>query len=506
MRQKIVSHLTGAALLLSVLCLPARAFTDARAVTQIAARTYDGNLRKLNAVQQAQMQRALRNIEYKMTQDPEGHLTMAYMAMVAGGASPQAQAVLAAWGARKYPRSLSLVNNLGYALHVLKDYPSAEKIFREALAIDAESLETMINLANLYLDTDRDEEARRQYEGALEIDEEYYKAWEGLYGYHMKKKKYREAMEIVAKIKPAGFIQRGKDEMQREEDAESQAQKLDHLEEGDSLGVMEQKIARIAKTKPLNPAPIVAEVDPAMAEKIRDVMENLKVMVRAPDTPWPFDFSSARDYHITSSGYGGIPLISEEHKELDPDPEMMKKAEQIQALSDAEIQGMVDNYLEGVKSNYNNFLAHKTNFRKYFTKLCEEFAKESDGIEKRFESEMEAVREKQGKKAEEMSRQGQEIPDLLLRQWTKERNGVRDRYVQEFGNRLTVFYRSHVKPAIEKAEENQALYIKNMANKSLKNTQAEQWKDRSPCWKKSTRTPGSSPRWGWSSSPTRTPS
>ena len=643
MHPRIVARLTCAALLLSVLFLPARASAGTREVTQIAARTYDGYLRKMNPVQQAKLQQTLRGVESRMRQDPEGHLAMAYMAMVTGGASPQAQAVVAAWGARKYPGSLSLVNNLAFALHLLKDYPGAEKAYREALAIDARSLETMINLGNLYMDTDRDEEARKQYEQALEVDEEYTKAWEGLYGYHMKKKQYRQAMEIVAKIKPAGFILRGRDGMQPEEDAESEAQKLDHIEEGEGLASMERKIARIAESKPLNVAPIVAEVDPDLAEKIRDATENLKVEVKVPDTPWPFDFSSARDYHVTSQVYAGVPAFAGKDMEFEPSPEMKQKAGQIEALSDEEIDGMVGKYLEGVqgildkvqgldmndpnqmmealrqmkgvtamdpfgglaaagpsvpggrpqvpgqpapgqppapastaeqlgavekpglvtRSNYNNYLAHKANYRRYFRKICEEFTEVSEGIKERFESEMEAVRDRQRKQAEQMSRQEQPITEEIQRRWARERNSVRDSYVQDFGNRLTSFYRGHVQPAIRKVEESEALYIKNMANKNLRNMQANEMKaevasllsffaearapvdassrraarptrssgsrstasrsrrpgggrrcpsssssprGRGPCWRSSTRTRSSSPRSGWSSSPTRTPS
>ncbi|HPW41570.1 MAG TPA: hypothetical protein PLW98_08670 [Bacillota bacterium] len=545
MSKRMISLLTIVMMLFSALYLPVYAEADTAKIIRIAGEAYDNNLKQLSPIQQQDMQNLLRNIENKMLGDPEGHISMAYMSMVTNGTDPKAQAVLAAWGARKYPKALCLVNNLGYALHLLKDYGNAAEIYRKALGIDGESLETIVNLGNVYMDMDRDEDAKKTYESALKIDEEYYKAWEGLYGYYMKKKQYDKAMEIIAKMKPPGFVQRARDRVQEEMDKESNDEKLEHIDDGDSLEVMEQKIDKITRKKPLNLAPIVEEIDPDMAQKIREEMGSLKVTVKAPDNPWPVDFSNAKNHYITSKGYEDSTLMPEEILTPQIDPEILEKGEQIAGMSDSEIDRRIDNFLNNAGSvlenvedmdlydysqlmealgslrsitesdifadlpstqgnqqasgqasatsteeqlgkaekdgivttgNYYNYTAHKNNFEKYLKKINTEFAKKENDVKQRFDDEMKAVRKKQDDKRAEYARQGKTVPRQIENQWTRERNSVRDKYVKEYGDMLSDFYRSHVSPAIEKVENAQALYIKNMANKKLKNMQAEQMK------------------------------
>jgi tetratricopeptide (TPR) repeat protein len=534
--KKGIISILSIVILSSALCLQAFAGVDSKKIAGIADQAYQTNLNKLGVIQQQELKNIFFHIEHKYLEDPVGYLSMAYMTMVTGGADQKAAAVMAAWAGQKHPESLCLVNNLGYALYQVKDYENCIEIFKQALEIDAESLETMVNLGNVYLDMDQDEEAKASYEGALNADKDYYKAWEGLYGYYMKKKNLKKAMEIAAKIKPWGFVQNGKSQMQTELEARRQDSKLDNIEDDDSLEEAEQKINKIAQSKPLNLSPIVKDVDPAMALKIKSEMEDLKAEVKAPDTPWPIDYSDAKQYFITSKGYDGSLLMSEAGSTPQIDPEIMAKAKQIEALSDEEVQGMVDDYLEkdvnplinkiqsmdlndpaqlnaamkiiqnipgdpfaamssnsssqssgqgagstatpsttqqqlgvdekkGVvtSSNFNNYRQHKANFKKYFIKIYDAFAEGREDIKNDYESEMDELKERQGN-----SGKGLYCSEFILA-----RNKVRDKYVQEFGNFLTKFYREHVKPAIEKAENTQAIYIKNMGNKKLKGSEAE---------------------------------
>jgi Tfp pilus assembly protein PilF len=529
--------------LFSALCTPSYVLADSQSLMDIADQIYETNLEQLDSVQQVKMQQAFRNIEIKMTEDPVGHLSMAYMAMVTQGADPKAQAMMAAWCVRREPEELCLINNLGFAMNVLKDHEKAEAIFKKALEIDGESLETIINLGNMYFDTERYEEAKTQYESALKIDGEYYKAWEGLYGYYLKKKDINKAMEIAMKIKPVAFIQRGRDKMQEEADAKSEAEKLEHVEESDSLEVMRQKVDRISRAKPLNVAPIVEEIDPAMAAKIEDEMGSLRATVTAPDKPWPVDFSNAKDHYITSKGYKDSDLMSQEEFTPYIDPEAFEMGKQIQGLSEGEIDSMVNDYLKGMddvinniqgldmtdpsqlmealgqlrgasaqdpfgglltpeggqeapvqaaqpdlaeqlgvtekrglvtKSNYDNYLLHKKNFDIYLNKIVRELAKASKDIGGRFNKEMLEELKREQAIAERLEKEGKSPSEELGLQWRKARNRIRDKYVQEFGAKLNEFYNNHARPAIEKVERAEALYIKNMANKALKKREAEE--------------------------------
>jgi len=511
-------------------------------ILEIIERIYQDNMNQLSASQQQLLKDAFRNIEVKIPQDPEGYISMAYMTMVTAQADIKAQAVMAAWGAKQYPDSLCLLNNLGFALFVLKDNKDAETVYKWVLGTDSKYIESIVNLGNLYLDTDRDEEAKDCYESAIAVDKDTFKAWEGLYGYYMKKKNFKKAMALVEKISPGGFVQKGAQELQREAEEKKDTEKLEHIDDGDSLDEMDRKLDKIAQSKPLNLAPVVDDISPEMAEKIRKEMETVGVEVSVPSIPWPYKFTSAKDYYISEKGYSGSGTFSAETMKYNLDPETIKMGEQIAAMSEEELKSMVDDYVKNIQdalgsikspsdlgdlskameamkgiqkatqadpfgsmatngptqgagtagtsaellgtaeksgmvtsSNYQNYLAHKINFNKYIQKANKEFQKKTQEIGTAFNEEMQSVGEKQSKEFQQLQEANQDTEPHEL-PWTKERNMIREKYIEEFGNYLTSFYRGHVMPAIEKMQEVQALYIKNMSNKKLKNREAEEMK------------------------------
>ncbi|MBE0618773.1 MAG: tetratricopeptide repeat protein, partial [Proteobacteria bacterium] len=515
---------------------PAYAQSQHRALLDLAEGTYQQYRQQLAPLQRQSMQVLLETLASRMDQDPEGQLSMAYMAMVTGGTDPKAQAVVAAWAVQEAPGSTCLVNNLAYALSLLEDYPNAIAAYQYALEIDPESLESLVNLGNVYLDQGQDEDAKAAYERAIGLDPKHDKAWEGLYGYYMKKKNLSKAMEIIAKIKPGGFLLRGRMELQERLDRQPEEKKLENVDEDDSLDAMDKKIDAIAKTKPLTLAPIVEAIDPKMAKKIRDAMENWNVPHRLPDTPWPVDFSSAKAYYVTSKGYAGLDRVPEAAMQMNIDPALIEKAQQIANMPDAPKQPVLDRYVQnahaiaqrmqamnlndpsqvqkamamaqalsqgpfgmqmptipaqvpaaappgvasmerlGAKeqngtvttSNYNNYTLHKDNFQKYILRIEKEFGKQKDGLGLEFGEEMAALQGRQYS-----CRKGPGCPACI-----KERNKLRDKYTQRFGNMLEGYYQRHVKPAIEKMQHTEALYIKNIGNKSLKNRQGEEMKAR----------------------------
>lgn len=496
-------------------------------VAEIANLTYENNLKQLDPVEQQLLKNAMQNIEMKYSKDPEGYISMTYMAMVEDKTDPKEQAIIAAWGVQKYPESVCLLNNFGFALYALKNNDYATALFKHTLSIAPNSLETIVNLGNIYLDTGYDDMAKAQYESAIAIDENYYKAWEGLYGYYMKKNDLKNAMNLAAKVLPGGFVMQGVDKTQDELDKEPASAKLEYVKEDDSLERMEQKTDRITESKPLTLAPVVDEIDADMAQKIKDSMENLGISVIVPNDPWIFDFSSAKEYYISDLAYSGVDAMSDESTNINIDPEIQKKSKQIEGLSKEDIDKMVSGYLKGAEdimnkmqgmdmndigeladligqakgiagsdplsglspsgsngqssiseqlgltekkgtvtiSNYNNFMQHKLNFSKYLAKIAIEFGKKKDEIGKRFETEMTGLLKQQNEK----SKDGEDH----TKEFINERNSLRDVYVQEFGSFLMSFYNSHVKKAIEKVEKTESLYIKNMANKNLRKQQAE---------------------------------
>ncbi|HOS68468.1 MAG TPA: hypothetical protein PLG67_01225 [Bacillota bacterium] len=547
MPARAISIITTFLILTSSMLFPVPVFAS-YAVTDISAKklglneiieyTYNENFEQLTPHEQWLMKTAFLQVEAKLSKDPEGYLSMAYMAMVTAGANPKAQAVMAAWGAQKYPQSPCLLNNLGYALSILKEYDNAETVYKRVLELDEKRLETIINLGNLYMDADRDEEAKASYDSALKLDKDCSKAWEGLWGYYMKKKDYASALEIAGKVpQPGGFVQKGTKELADKVEEENKAPKLESIKTDDSLDTMERKLEGIYQSKPLTLVTVIEKLDPEMARKVKEATENIKAGIKAPQKPWPYEYNNLRDYYITTQAYGSAssffmsdesskivmpqpPQISEEEvKKAAKDyvNELQKSVGQMQNIDltdmnkvmemaksiNKAIEGASSGQMPGVgdvqqpgksisditaelgagdkkgtvtTSNYNNYFIHKANFQKYIGQSIDEYKKEVEKIKQEFNREMTALRKTQNDQLEQLDAEklGENNPFEVMH--ISQRNSVREIYLSKFNSYSENFYRKHVLPAIEKMQDTQALYIKNMSNKNLRERESQEMK------------------------------
>ena len=544
---RAISIITASLILTSSMFFPVPV-SASNAVTDISAKklglneiieyTYNENFKQLTPHEQWLMKTAFLQVEAKLLRDPEGYLSMAYMAMVTAGANPKAQAVMAAWGAQKYPESPCLLNNLGYALSILKEYDNAETVYKRVLELDEKRLETIINLGNLYMDTDRDEEAKARYDSALKLDKDCSKAWEGLWGYYMKKKDYASALEIAGKVpQPGGFVQKGTKELADKVEEENKAPKLESIKTDDSLDTMERKLEGIYQSKPLTLVTVIEKLDPEMARKVKEATENIKAGIKAPQKPWPYEYNNLRDYYITTQAYGSAsaffmsdesskivmpqpPQISEEEvKKAAKDyvSELQKSVGQLQNIDltdmnkvmemaksiNKAIEGASSGQMPGVgdvqqpgksisditaelgagdkkgtvtTSNYNNYFIHKANFQKYIGKSIEEYKKEVEKIKQEFNREMTALRKTQNDQLEQLDAEKAGENNPLEVMHINQRNSVREIYLSKFNTYSENYYRKHVLPAIEKMQDTQALYIKNMSNKKLRERESQEMK------------------------------
>jgi len=127
-------------------------------------------------------------------------------------------------------------------------------------------------------------------------------------------------------------------------------------------------------------------------------------------------------------------------------------------------------------SNYNNYFIHKANFQKYIGQSIDEYKKEVEKIKQEFNREMTALRKTQNDQLEQLDAEklGENNPFEVMH--ISQRNSVREIYLSKFNSYSENFYRKHVLPAIEKMQDTQALYIKNMSNKNLRERESQEMK------------------------------
>jgi Tfp pilus assembly protein PilF len=282
-------HLSAVWLLLGL--APPCAADDAtrQQALQIASAAYTANVATLSADQQQAMIAITNGVSAKLGSDPVGHLSGAFVGMLTQGAKPQAAAAMAAWAVKQQPDSAALLNNFGYALFQLKDYPHAVTILAQSLALNGHCAECATNLGNAYLDNNQDELAKSTFQAALKIDPDHDLAWMGLADYYMKTHQVKAAVDILARRHGTGFIQKGQDKAQAALNAVSESDKCDWVLEDDSPDAACEKVAKIAKIQPVSLGPIVETMSPALAQQIAAALTRPPVKLKAPVDPSMLD-------------------------------------------------------------------------------------------------------------------------------------------------------------------------------------------------------------------------
>ena len=172
--------------------------------------------------------------------------------------------VTSAYLVKEYPKNRRVLNLFGSVLHTKDKYKDSIAVFEYTQTLDKDSVLTRLNLANAYLDDNKDDKAKALL-SKLEFEDSENKAvFRALATYYYKKNnaaKFREYLFKAAKFK--GF---------KKKKAEKQQKKVDdnEVKEGESTEAMETKLKQLEDTIPLTTADIIEEDFPGAAQEIRD--------------------------------------------------------------------------------------------------------------------------------------------------------------------------------------------------------------------------------------------
>tara|TARA_B110000971_G_scaffold51172_1_gene51665 strand:- start:48 stop:1583 length:1536 start_codon:yes stop_codon:yes gene_type:complete len=106
---------------------------------------------------------------------------------------------------KKEPKNFNVLNNLGLACLELNDYDQAEKYYSEAITLNSNFIDPLVNLGNLKTKQNKNEEAKNLFVKALKIDDKIIPAKISLAGYFEQLGNFVEAKKIyneVLKINP----------------------------------------------------------------------------------------------------------------------------------------------------------------------------------------------------------------------------------------------------------------------------------------------------------------
>ena len=172
--------------------------------------------------------------------------------------------VASAFLVQEAPNNRRALNLFGSVLHTRDEFKDAIAVFQYTLTLDPDNTLTRLNLANAYLDDDRDEEAKVLLD-KLEFDDAGNKAvYRALATYYYKQENlalFREYLLKAAKFK--GFKRKKADERQEKVDE-------NEVKQEESTEAMEAKLKELQDIVPLTTADVLEEEYPDAAQLIRD--------------------------------------------------------------------------------------------------------------------------------------------------------------------------------------------------------------------------------------------
>ncbi|MDR3690199.1 MAG: hypothetical protein P4L46_12520 [Fimbriimonas sp.] len=524
---------------MTTLTLQATPSQDARqSALAIAQSAYSTSLVKLTGTQKFNLKEAIGAVSIYRKSDPVGHFTGCFLQALSQNTSNDVLTALAAWEVEQFPLSAPLLNNLGYALFLKKDYPHSIQILNLSIKADAKQAEYFTNLGNAYLDSDQDELSSQAFNKAIALDPNHETAWLGLAAYCMKNHKVKQAMDILGRHKPMSIVRTSQRKVQDELDAVPEGEKCDWVLEEDEVAAMAEKVSKIADVKPLSLAPVVETISKDLANEIRDSTEKIPVTIAAPMDPFLIDFSDSQSHTITMKAYSSVQPIPMETPYLTPEQEKMAKMSQgdrkalsgkyrqigkdlqakIKALKDSKDPQALQKIMDLVKnmpdpdhlitkpkyefkgwqttgdtanakatpsvmdaataadsdgmvttSNYVNHAKNQINFKMYVDKLRSILTQHQVDTGKQFDDEMADVLRRQAEERD--NKQGDN--EQLLKQQRKTRNALRDNFIHRYGDWMKQYYSMYVKPALEKIETADALFIKGINNPEVKKREAK---------------------------------
>jgi tetratricopeptide (TPR) repeat protein len=101
---------------------------------------------------------------------------------------------------KKEPKNFNVLNNLGLACLELKDEECAEEYYNEAINLNPNFPDSLVNLGNLKTTQNKNEEAKSLFERALKINDKIIPAKIALAGYHERSGNFTEAKKIYNNV------------------------------------------------------------------------------------------------------------------------------------------------------------------------------------------------------------------------------------------------------------------------------------------------------------------
>lgn len=179
-------------------------------------------------------------------------------------------------------------------------YSDAIKVYQYALAMgaadgvyDDDCLPILASLGNLYLDTDKFEEAYVCFDKALSINRKYGPARQGMYNYFMAKKQYDRALRMLddEKIYPVFVKAVAKAGEKQTEISKTEPPTMDQSDE-----VFEKDMDKLKEVEPLTTGDFLGDIDQNARNKIKGLVDNLqqKMIYTAPEINIISQYSTLR--------------------------------------------------------------------------------------------------------------------------------------------------------------------------------------------------------------------
>lgn len=192
-----------------------------------------------------------------------------FTVMLSAGKSLPGLTVACAWLVHYAPANARAANLLANVVALLPKRDDAVFLLEYALQLQPDSTLAMINLANAYMNANRDEKARPLLEKVVTIDPKNGRAYRMLACYWYKKGDNRKTVDYLMKAAALNGARLKKSKKNQETTQKNETQANDGEE------VLEQKADAMKDLVPLNTADLVEDDFPDVARKIRDHVEKL---------------------------------------------------------------------------------------------------------------------------------------------------------------------------------------------------------------------------------------
>ena len=149
----------------------------------------------------------------------------------------------------------------------------AVAVYEYAVSLDPKNADTLVNLGNVYMDLDRQEDAKILFEAALKLIPKYSRAKEGMATYWLARGDKKKAAAELKKdqIMLPGYVRK----MNESSEIIADPERAPDVTGGDSLEAAKAAIDKLKELKAVSTADFIEEFDPVDAQQIRNKINHL---------------------------------------------------------------------------------------------------------------------------------------------------------------------------------------------------------------------------------------